>query len=223
MNGLKVCAADISSAYLYAKTREKRYIIAGPEFGELEGEKLVIDRSLYSLQTSGARFHEHLGQKLRQMGYTPSRTDPDFWISHHPNGHYEYIANYVDDVICFSQDPMKVIEEIRSDYMLKGVGEPEYYLGGNVDPLNDTWQTENVSPALSAQTYVKNMVARFKHLFGSDRLYKTPMSDKYHPETDDTPLLDARGGSLYRGLIGSANWAITLGCFNIQYATQTLS
>ena len=54
MNGLKVCAADISSAYLYAKTREKHYIIAGPEFGELEGKKLVINHSLYGLRTSSA-------------------------------------------------------------------------------------------------------------------------------------------------------------------------
>ena len=145
INGLKVCAVDISSAYLYAKTREKWYIIAGPKFGELEGEKLVIDRSLYGLHTSGAHFHEHLGQKLHHMGYTPSRTDPNFWISRHPDGHYEYISNYVDDVICFSRNPMKVIEEIRSDYMLMGVSEPEYYLGGNVDPLDDTWKTENVS------------------------------------------------------------------------------
>ena len=48
------------------------------------------------------------------------------------------------------------------------------------------------------------------------------MSDEYHPETDETPLLDAWGGSIYHGLIGSANWAITLGCFDIQYATQVL-
>ena len=70
MNGLKVCAADISSAYLHAKPREKRYIITGPEFGKLEGKKLVIDHSLYRLHTSGVRFHEHLRQKLRRMGYT---------------------------------------------------------------------------------------------------------------------------------------------------------
>ena len=119
---------------------------------------------------------------------------------------------------------MKVIEEIRSDYMLKGVGEPEYYLGGNVDPLDNTWKTENVSLALSAWTYIKNLVKHFERLFGSNlRLYKTPMSDKYHPKTDDTPLLDARGGSLYCSLISSANWAITLGCFDIQYTMQTLS
>ena len=118
---------------------------------------------------------------------------------------------------------MKVIEEIRSDYMLKGVGEPEYYLGGNVNLLDDTWKTENVSLALSAWTYIKNMVKQFECLFGSDLwLYKTPMSDEYHPETDDTPLLDARGGSIYHGLIGSTNWAITLRHFDIQYAMQTL-
>ena len=215
MNGLKVCAADISSAYLYAKTREKRYIIAGPKFGELEGEKLVIDRSLYGLCTYGARFHEHLGQKLRHMGYTPSQTDPDFWIMRHPDGHYEYIANYIDDVICFPRDPMQVIEDICSNYMLKGVGEPEYYLGGNVDPLDDTWKADNVSLALSAWTYVKNVVERFERferIFGAKlQLQKTLMSNEYHLETDDTPLLDARGASIYRGLIGSTNWAITLG------------
>lgn len=52
MNGLKVCMVDISLAYLYSKTCEQRYIVAGPEFGELEEEKLVIDKGLYGLHTS---------------------------------------------------------------------------------------------------------------------------------------------------------------------------
>ena len=38
-NGLVVCAADIGSAYLNSVTREKVFIIAGPEFGpELKGK-----------------------------------------------------------------------------------------------------------------------------------------------------------------------------------------
>ena len=119
---------------------------------------------------------------------------------------------------------MKVIEEIRSDHMLKGVGEPEYYLGGNVNPLDDTWKPENVSLALSARTYIKNVVERFECLFTTDlRLYKTQMSDEYHPETDDTPLLDARGGSLYRSLLAVPTGPSHLAVFDIQYATQTLS
>jgi Reverse transcriptase (RNA-dependent DNA polymerase) len=138
MNGHKVCVADKSSAYLYSKTREWQYIVAGLEFRELEGERLIIDKGLYELCMSSARFHEHLACKLRKMGYLPSKADSNFWIKRHEAGHYEYIANYIDDVISFSKDPMSVIDELKLNYMLKGVGEPEYYLEGSVDPLDET-------------------------------------------------------------------------------------
>jgi hypothetical protein len=49
------------------------------------------------------------------------------------------------------------------------------------------------------------------------------MSEHYHPEYDDTPLLDKRGAAIYWGFIGSAKWAVTLGHFDIQYATQMMS
>ena len=39
MNGLQVCAGDVGNAFLYGKTQEKVFIIAGPEFGpELAGK-----------------------------------------------------------------------------------------------------------------------------------------------------------------------------------------
>jgi hypothetical protein len=139
---------------------------------------------------------------------------------------YEYIDNYVDDVISFSKYPMSVIKENKRDYMLKGVGEPKYYLGSNIEPLDTTcWKDDNVSLALSVRTYVKNMVGHFKATFGTElKLQKTPMSNQYHPETDEMPLLDNRGATLYHRLIGSANWAVILGRFDIiQYATQTMS
>lgn len=62
------------------------------------------------------------------IGYVPSKADADFWMKKHKDACYEYIANYVDDFNSFSKDPMSVIEELKKDYMLKGVGEPEYYL-----------------------------------------------------------------------------------------------
>ena len=54
MNGLLCCAGDIGNAFLYGKTREKVYIIAGQEFGELTGTPMIIDRGLYGLKTSSA-------------------------------------------------------------------------------------------------------------------------------------------------------------------------
>jgi hypothetical protein len=39
--------ADVGNAYLEAKTKEKVYIIGGPEFGVFEGHTLLIDKALY--------------------------------------------------------------------------------------------------------------------------------------------------------------------------------
>jgi len=49
------------------------------------------------------------------------------------------------------------------------------------------------------------------------------MIETYHPEQDDTPLLNPEGVSKYRALIGSANWIVTLGRFDIAYATSTMA
>jgi hypothetical protein len=47
LNGFKTWATDICNAYLEAKTKERIYIHARPEFGELEGHTLVIFKALY--------------------------------------------------------------------------------------------------------------------------------------------------------------------------------
>jgi len=49
MNRLDMCAADIGNAFLYGRTREKVYIIAGKEFRSDSGLPLIIDKGLYGL------------------------------------------------------------------------------------------------------------------------------------------------------------------------------
>ena len=56
LNNLEVCGGDIGNAYLKAKTKEKRYVVAGPEFEELEGHILVIYKALYGLKSSCLRW-----------------------------------------------------------------------------------------------------------------------------------------------------------------------
>ena len=41
LNGLLVCAGDVGNAFLYGKTNEKVYVIAGPEFGIHEGKRMI--------------------------------------------------------------------------------------------------------------------------------------------------------------------------------------
>jgi hypothetical protein len=231
INGLQVCAADIGNAFLYGKTREKVYVIAGKEFGpDMAGAPLIIDRGLYGLRSSSARFHEHLSAKLRALGYRPSKADTDFWIKEFPD-HYEYIATYVDDVLVYSKRPLDVIKLLQEDYILKGIGIPRYYLGGDIMQLDGSWSSNgsNVKTSLSAETYIDNAISKFEKAFSSDtapftfRQYSSPMDPDYHPEADTTPPLNPRQATIYRGLIGAANWVVTLGRFDVAYTVNTLA
>ena len=63
MNDLEVCEADTYNAFLHAKTREKVHIIAGKEFGEHAGKRMITDKDLCGW-----------------MGFTPVKTDFDMWV-----------------------------------------------------------------------------------------------------------------------------------------------
>jgi hypothetical protein len=55
LNDLEILSADVQNAYLNAPTKEKIYMITGPEFGQgKEGQLVMIVRALYGLRLSGA-------------------------------------------------------------------------------------------------------------------------------------------------------------------------
>ena len=80
LNNLEVWGADIGNAYLEAKTKEKLYIVAGPEFEELEGHILVIYKVLYGLKSSGLRWSQKIHDIMLDMGFSPSKADPCVWL-----------------------------------------------------------------------------------------------------------------------------------------------
>ena len=56
INKLHLWAADIGNAFLNGITRDKLYIIVGPEFGpERAGKVLVLYKSIYGARSSCAR------------------------------------------------------------------------------------------------------------------------------------------------------------------------
>ena len=98
LNECETWVTDIGNAYLESYTKEKVFIIAGSEFGELEGHTLIIVKALYGLKSSGLMWHQRLQDVLRAMGFTMSKAESDIWMR--PAGdHYEYIAVYVDDLM----------------------------------------------------------------------------------------------------------------------------
>jgi hypothetical protein len=74
---------------------------------------LIIDKSLYGLKTSAARFHENLSQSFLSLGFKKFKHDTRLWMVD-KSSHYEYLATYVDDIFLFDQGSYgshKVIEK----------------------------------------------------------------------------------------------------------------
>jgi hypothetical protein len=194
LNGLKHMTGDVGNVYLEAETREKVYVVAGPEFGEDQGCIMVIFKALYGLRTSGARFHEKFADTLRELGFKPCRADGDVWMKD-CRIHYEYVCCYVNDLLVAMKDPEAFFQTLQSEpynYKLKGVGVPEYHLGGNFGRDGDCnffW---------GSSKYVERMVENYKRLFGAKPTKRSsPMEKGDSPELDMMPELDQEGIAVY--------------------------
>ena len=79
LNRLEVMACDIQNTYLTADCCKKIWTRAGPEFGSESGTIMLIHKALYGLKSSGAAFCAHLAETLYDIGFVPTRADPDIW------------------------------------------------------------------------------------------------------------------------------------------------
>ena len=111
LNNSKVWATDIRNAYLKSITQEKVYIVAGPEFGKHEGHTNIINKALYSLKSSGLRWHERFSEVLMDMGFIPLKAEHDIWMQEKDRT-YEYIGVYIDDLIIVSRDPESIMNTL---------------------------------------------------------------------------------------------------------------
>ena len=142
LNDLNISACDIQNAYLTADCREKIWFRAGPELGSEEGTIMIIKKALYGLKSSGAAFRAHLAETLYDIGFKPSKADPDFWMrpAVKPDGfkYYEYVLCYVDDLLALSHDSKKVLKGVQAVFKLKDdkIEPPEMYLGAELGTMS---------------------------------------------------------------------------------------
>jgi hypothetical protein len=185
LNGLDLWATDIGNSYLEAFTMERNYIVAGPEFGQLEGHYLIIVKALYGLGTSGLRWHERFANCLRNEGFSPCKAEPDIWMR--LNGDlYEYVATYVDDLCLGMLDPKSFTDALQKKYnfKLKGTGTIDFHLGQSFS------RNEDGEMEISAKRYVDKMMDTYIQLCGEKlRKASSPLEQNDHPEMDDSPFL----------------------------------
>ena len=95
---------------------------------------MIVVRALYGIKSSDAAFIALLAETLYDIGYTPSKADPDVWLrsSVKPDGfkYYKMILCYFNDVLNISHDAMNTMKGIQHKLKLKddNIAEPENYL-----------------------------------------------------------------------------------------------
>ena len=157
---------------------------------------------------------------MYKMGFEPSKYDPDIWLRR-KGDLYEYIAVYVDDLCIISKDPQAITDELVNTYKLKlkGTGEIKYHLGANY------YRDKDGTLCQGAEDFIKKMEATYKRFYGEDpkKMYSSPLEKNDHPEIDLSDLLDEEGIHQYQSLVGSLQWLISLGRFDVQSAVATMS
>jgi len=94
---LECLAGDGGNVYLNAETKEKIFTKCGLEFGpEMVNRIAIIQKGLYGLKSSSNRWHSHFAMTIHQMGFTPSRYDPDLRYKLRVDGEgYDYTLQHM--------------------------------------------------------------------------------------------------------------------------------
>ena len=209
---MEVWGADICNAYLEATTREKLYIVAGPQFEELHGHILVIHKALYGLKNSGLRWLQRLHDIMLQLGFKPCKPGPCVWLREMKNK-YEYIAIYIDDLLIPCEKQQRIIQDLKEKFKfkIKGDGPLEYNLGCDYKPDKDG--------TLAAQPtkYINKILESYKKMFPNKYFLnvKSPLEKNDHPELDNTELCNEEQITKYMCMIGQLLRSITLARYDI--------
>ena len=221
LNNLEYWGADVGNAYLQALTREKLYIVGGPEFEELQGHVLVMYKALYGTRSGGACRHDKFFDILHDMGFKPSKADPDIGMkSSKDASHYEYIAVYVDDLAICMKDPKSFCDTLKEKYKLKlkGVGPINYHLGCGYT------RDEDGTLVADPRKYVEKILESYEKTFGEKpKKTKAPLVGEDHPESDTSDFCDQDQTKQYQTIVGQLIWLAGLGRFDIAVHVMTMS
>ena len=78
---------------------------------------------------------------------------------------------------------------------------------------------------MDPRKYIEKMMTGYNQMFGSKPkgTHQSPLEGNDHPELDDTKFLDKDGVQKYQSAIGSLQWLISIGRWDIHTAVMSLS
>jgi hypothetical protein len=190
---------DIKSAYLHSAIKHDIYMEQPEGFQRNEECKLFckLEKSIYGLKQSSRCWNEYLNDKLRDIGFKRSQTDPCVYILETEKGR-SILTVYVDDFLMISENKeirTHVKELITKTFECSYSGELQQLLGVQ-------FKQENGKLSLSQTHYIDELLHKFGML--NAKPAPTPMEVKMEltmrdpqKELEDMPYRELIGGLLY--------------------------
>ena len=133
------------------------------------------------------------------------------------------MATYVDNLCLVMKDPtafLKILQDSPYNFKLKGSGPIPFHLGCGFRRDKDG------KLVMDPGKYVKKMMTAYGQLFNGKRLStkrRSPEEENDHPELDLTEFLDDIGIQKYQSMIGSLQWLVPIGRWEIMTPLMLMS
>ena len=177
---------------------------------------MLTRKALYGLKSSGAAFRALLVGTLYDIGFVPTRADPDVWrrpaVKEDGFEYYEYVLCYVDDILAISHKAKDALKAVQAIFKLKDdrIEPPDMYLGATLSVMEDNgvqgW-------CMTSDKYIKAAVENVE--------LELSRVNQQLPSRCKTPM-DCRVSSRMRCLVrthicqgpkvSGAHWCVTMGC-----------
>lgn len=210
---------DINNAFINGKLEEDIYMLQPPGFIS-NNKNLVckLHRSLYGLKQAPRAWYDRLKQALFQFGFTASKCDHSLFI-YNRLAIQLYVLVYVDDILITGSHSALIhdlISKLQTQFALKHLGQPEYFLGIQVKYL------KNGSLLLTQSKYISDLLER-ANMTGCSSM-NTPMMSTEKLSRNGTDFFS--NPTQYRSIVGALQY-ITLTrpdiAFSVNKVCQFLS
>ena len=140
---LQLHQMDVSTAFLYGELSEEVFMKQPEGFTKPSEEHLVcyLKRSIYGLKQSPRCWNHALDQRLKEMGFKQTISDPCLYVSIDSEGEIFVIAVYVDDIILGgrSETKMKTVKkDLSQQFKMKDLGQLHHFLGVTISQNQST-------------------------------------------------------------------------------------
>ncbi|CAN0306768.1 unnamed protein product [Ascophyllum nodosum] len=213
---------DVEMAFLEADVTEELYVELPDGYRDSPNQVERLQKAMYGLMHVELLWSKKFGGELIAKGFERSQADPCVFRRKHLGKVVAIIVIYVDDLLVLSemkQDEHQALEDLRSSFPIKDLGEILHYLGCHI-----TRGLKARTVMFDQQRYAQTVTERFEIRNTSVipiSTGKAPLS-KAGGSQNDAETAEIRGIP-YREAMGALMWVANMTRPDLAYTAHTLA